>query len=217
MNSAEEWAKQLACPEGVVGEQVALEMNRSNLTMIQTAISAIPKDNTENILEIGPGNGAHLPYFFSVLPQANYIGIERSSQMLACCNALNREKLNAYSADFVLSEDKHLPFPNERFHAIFTVNTLYFWSDPVAYLEECYRVLKKGACLLIAFGDKSYMEKLPFTPFGFTLYDTMDLQACMAKSSFKHCKFSTHSEHLLHRDGKSYVRTYHIATAIKTV
>lgn len=215
--SPEIWARQLSCPEGEEGEQVALEMNRSNINMIHTTLQNLPCHSDMDILEIGPGNGAHLTYLFSLFPHVHYTGLERSHSMLQACKRICAANLTSYNTRFVLSESDTLPFENESFDALFSVNTLYFWKEPLTYLTDCFRVLKKGGTLHISFGDKGYMEQLPFTPFGFQLYYPADVLRLFEQSPFKHCTFSTHDETITHRGGKKYQRKFHIATAQKNV
>jgi SAM-dependent methyltransferase len=63
-----------------------------------------------------------------------------------------------------LYEGKKLPFEDETFDKIFTVNTVYFWENPVEFLNEIYRVLKDDGTFVLTFGQRDFMEKLPLQP-----------------------------------------------------
>ncbi|WP_192348554.1 methyltransferase domain-containing protein [Algoriphagus sp. Y33] len=58
---------------------------------------------------------------------------------------------------------------SEAFDKVFTVNAIYFWSDPVVLAREIYRVLKPDGRLVVAFAGRDFMKKLPFTDFVFLL------------------------------------------------
>ena len=42
-----------------------------------------------------------------------------------------------------------------------TVNTIYFWSNPVKLIGEIERTLKLNGICVLTFGDKDFMQKLP--------------------------------------------------------
>jgi ubiquinone/menaquinone biosynthesis C-methylase UbiE len=88
-----------------------------------------------NVLEIGMGTGANLPFYNGV----NFVtGIDLRPQILA--GAFTRENTPPFGVS--CANAHHLPFSNGRFDNI--VSTLVFCSipDPLAALAEIKRVLK---------------------------------------------------------------------------
>jgi len=51
-----------------------------------------------------------------------------------------------------------LPWRDERFDKLYTVNTVYFWPDPEACLREAMRVLKPGGSLAVGFRGKEVIK-----------------------------------------------------------
>jgi len=47
------------------------------------------------------------------------------------------------------------PFPPASFDRVFSVHTVYFWTDPAGDLREIRRVLKSGGKLVLAFRSKA--------------------------------------------------------------
>ena len=58
----------------------------SNRNMIERSIDCLPLSGVKQLLEIGFGNGAHLPYLFAKASHLHYTGIERSEAMIAEAN-----------------------------------------------------------------------------------------------------------------------------------
>lgn len=55
------------------------------------------------------------------------------------------------------------PYPDERFNKVFTVNTIYFWNNPIEDLKEIRRVLKTdGQILLLEIHEKSGVSNSGF-------------------------------------------------------
>ena len=80
-------------------------------------------------------------------------------------------------------DGQNIPFGEQSFDKIFTVNTLYFWKEPNTFLEEIYRVLRNNGTFVLTFGHKDFMSNLPFTQYGFQLYHTEDVEKlCCQKS-----------------------------------
>jgi SAM-dependent methyltransferase len=72
----------------------------------------------------------------------------------------------------------------KTFDKIFTINTLYFWESPDAYLNELHRILKPGGKLLITYAEEESMDKLPFTSYGFTKYSPDKFEKLIKNSKF---------------------------------
>ena len=67
-----------------------------------------------------------------------------------------------------------LPFPPDFFDFAYTVNTVYFWEDPLKGYLEIYRVLKPGAVFANAFYTKAWLDRLPITRQGIMKYTAAD-------------------------------------------
>lgn len=74
--------RQLCCPEGALAQEVADYIFVSNEYMIRQTIDRLGLTSGERILEVGFGNGGHLPYLFAQGDNLHYTGIERSEEML---------------------------------------------------------------------------------------------------------------------------------------
>jgi ubiquinone/menaquinone biosynthesis C-methylase UbiE len=207
-------AQNLANPQGKKGIEIGEMMNDTNIEMTLESIQTLLIEDDEYILEIGHGNADHVKSILNKAENVKYTGIDISETMHHEAIKLNKDFEN--QAEFVLYEGTELPFEDKTFDKIFTVNTVYFWQKPTDFLNEIYRVLKDNGTFVLTFGQRDFMEKLPFTQFGFTLYNTDEMEETVSKSYFKRMKISERQEEVKSKTGEeTLTRNYTILTIKK--
>ena len=207
-------AQHLANPQGKKGLEIGEMMHATNIGMTLESIKTLLIEDDEHILEIGHGNAGHVRSILNKAENLHYTGIDISETMHHEAKRLN-DKFRS-QADFVLYEGTKLPFRDKTFDKIFTVNTVYFWQQPIEYLNEIYRVLKDNGTFVLTFGQRDFMEKLPFTQFDFTLYNSDEMEETVSKSHFKRMKISEKEEEVKSKTGKDTItRNYTVLTIKK--
>lgn len=207
-------AQNLANPQGKKGIEIGEMMNATNIGMTMESIQTLLIEDNESILEIGHGNADHVKSILNKAANIQYTGIDISETMHQ--EAIRRNAAFEDQADFVLYEGEKLPFEDKTFDKIFTVNTVYFWEHPVEYLNEIYRVLKDKGTFVLTFGQRNFMEKLPFTQFNFKLYSNSEMEEMISKSNFKRMKISEREEQIKSKTSqKTITRNYTILTIKK--
>lgn len=207
-------AQNLAHPEGEKGIEIGEMMNATNIGMTLESIKAMLIEDNEHILEIGHANAGHVKSILNRAQNIRYTGIDISGTMHNEAKRMN--ELFRDQTDFVLYDGEKLPFEDKTFDKIFTVNTVYFWKQPVDYLNEIYRVLKKTGTFVLTFGQRDFMEKLPFTKFDFTLYNTDEMEETVSKSYFNRMTVSEREEEVKSKTGEETItRNYTILTIKK--
>src|SRR5690349_17554031 len=126
-------------------------MNKSNIPMIRKTMEHASVKDNEYLLELGHGNGNHLAELFGLAGNVYYDGLDISELMKRESEKYCLEHKLDKNAKFHLYDGVHIPFPENRFDKIFTLNTIYFWQDPEVLLNELHRVLKPAGTLSIAF------------------------------------------------------------------
>ena len=177
-------AGQLGRPEGADGIVTAERMAHTNNNMTKSAIDALGIAKGDFVLEIGPGNGTHVKDLMTMASDIHYYGVDISGTMVAEANRINEAEVNTGHVSFSLTAADKLNFDNEFFDKIFTVNTLYFWADPLAYAAVIKRVLKPEGLFCLAIGTKEFMKKLPFTKYRFKLYNASDVERLFSAAGF---------------------------------
>ncbi|MGJ1196431.1 class I SAM-dependent methyltransferase [Sphingobacterium spiritivorum] len=206
-----EIAHQLANPNGEFGLVIADNMNENNIGMTLETIKNIGLNDNDQLLELGHGNCGHLQLILQQARSIHYSGLEISSTMHQQASADHRAEVAQRQATFRLYDGLHIPFQDEQFDKIMSVNTLYFWEDIPALLAEIRRVLKPDGCVAITFADRAFMETLPFTKFGFNLFDLDKFKTAIAESSFIMKSALKRAEYVNSKMGDPVLREYWIA------
>ena len=175
-----ELANQLRKPSGIKGQEVATSMYQTNLSMIGHAINKLNLSDNQRVLEIGFGSGKHIPEIFDYATNLQYFGLEISELMLQEAKKYLKNRGRASQADLLLYDGQKIPSQIRDLDRIFTVNTIYFWEKPIEFIVKLYDLLRVGGKLSVTFGLKKYMEKLPFTQYGFVLYSEEDFEQLAA-------------------------------------
>src|SRR5690606_24770340 len=168
-------AQQLRKPEGEDGLKVGKTMNLGNLQMNMQSIKELNTTTNEHILEIGMGNGFFVKDIIGSDQSIKYTGCDYSPVMIDEASNINKEFIKRGQAKFHLANAEELPFKNEVFDKILTVNTLYFWDDITRVFNEIKRVLKPKGELVITIRPKDEMANYPVTKYGFKTFNKPDL------------------------------------------
>ncbi len=203
-----ELAAQLRQPHGTEGIAVANMMNESNIGMTRHSIDRLNILDRDHILELGHGNCDHLSYLLKQQENLSYSGLELSELMNNEAQGKNKAFLSSKKVSFYLYDGVTIPFPDNLFEKIFTVNTIYFWTKPELLLAELYRVIKRNGILNITFAQKSFMQGLPFTQFDFELYDDEKIIRLIDKTSFKIVNSDTQTETVKTKTGEFIERDF---------
>jgi len=206
-------AQNLANPQGEKGIEIGEMMNATNIGMTIESINTLLIEDDEHILEIGHGNAGHLKSVLNKAKNVKYTGIDISETMHHEAKKLNKEFES--QSDFVLYEGRKLPFEDKIFDKIFTINTVYFWENPIGFLNEIYRVLKNNGTFVLTFGQRDFMEKLPFTQYNFKLYNNDEMEELISKSHFKRMKISEKEEEIKSKTGDELIKRNYTVLTIK--
>lgn len=211
----EQLASQLSCPKDNIGIEVANNMHENNIRMTRSAIDALQIIDGDLILELGHGSCKHLAEVLDKAKHTSYYGLEISELMQQQASEFNSSATNANRASFHLYDGQKIPFVDNTFHKILTVNTIYFWENPEDFIKEIYRVLKPGGLFAISFADRDFMESLPFTAYGFDLYSKEMVYNLAEVAGFKIKDISSFTEKIKSKAGDEVERLFYVAVAQK--
>ena len=147
---------------------------------------AFKKD--DRVLEIGFGNGAFIKEVVDLTEPGNYTGIDISNTMLKTAKSRNKLLINNGKVKLVKAHAGKLPFADQSFEKVFTVNTIYFWEKPQQVMQEIKRVLRPGGVFVVALGTKEAMEKNGYFKERFTLYENADVEKLFIDAGFTDLK-----------------------------
>eukprot|EP01012_Entosiphon_sulcatum_P032752 TRINITY_DN41605_c0_g1_i1.p1 TRINITY_DN41605_c0_g1~~TRINITY_DN41605_c0_g1_i1.p1 ORF type:complete len:222 (-),score=35.17 TRINITY_DN41605_c0_g1_i1:665-1330(-) len=206
-------ARQLSCPEGEHGIKTGEMMHASNIGMTSSAIDALNLQDNDSVLEIGHGNGGHIAQLLSKAENLRYYGADISETIIAEADKINQDFIERGIVHLNLTGGNNLPFENNQFDKVFTVNTIYFWPNPGEYLKEIRRTLKPNGAFALCFADKTFMQNLPFTPYGFTLYEVEKVKELLEDAGFTIKNIFKKLEQVQSKTGEQLEREYYVVVA----
>jgi ubiquinone/menaquinone biosynthesis C-methylase UbiE len=156
-------------PEGVGGNITTFIMNVINRRQYRVTDENLALNDGEKILDVGFGNGAIVKKLLKK-HKCEFYGIDISEDMVKIASKRNP------SAKFSKGDVAKIDYPNDFFDKIYTINTVYFWSDLSVGLSEIFRVLKSGGMFVNTIKSKEMLNKLPVTRNGFEKYTTDELK-----------------------------------------
>lgn len=208
--------QQLRCPSGELGVKFGHEMHASNLGMTLRTIARLDIQDGERVLELGHGNCGHLAEITAIAPHVRYVGLETSTLMKQQAIKLNKSLIANHDIAFQHYDGVQIPYPDNSFDKIFSVNTLYFWSPAQALRDEIARVLKPNGLALLTYAQKQFMKTLPFVGETFQLYDSSDVAQLVKHSPLQVIEFINENDRAKSKSGQMVGRQYSVAVLQKT-
>lgn len=178
-----EVAAQLRRPQGDFGHKVAAEMSKSNRVLSFLVYDMLRLQPGEAFMEAGMGNGAFFPEIAGRLGSGSLSGLDYSPEMVASAKK-QLSSQNVVRVDIREGDIENMPFDDQAFDKICTINTAYFWSDTQKALAEFHRVLRPNGLFAIGFRTPDSLRSLPFIRHGFTLYTIPELTALVTANGF---------------------------------
>lgn len=202
-------AAQLGHPSGEEGIEMGKSMQENNIGMVVNAIENLAIRDNDFILELGHATGSHVKQILEKAVNVRYMGLEVSEEMKNMATEINRSYLPFGLASFELYDGNKILCADQTFDHIISVNTIYFWQNPIALLKELCRVLKDGGTCVLTFADKSFMERLPFTKYNFTLYDIDTFNDLVLETDFELVQVKMKREKVFSKTGDEVIRKFY--------
>ena len=165
---------QFGNPRGLIGKICCIGMNIINKPMYKNTVAQMNFDKGDKILDIGYGNGFLLHEIYKKNPVDLY-GIDISEDMRNTATKRNSRVKKNGQLFLEIGDCCDLPYEDEMFSAVSSINTIYFWSDTVKGLSEIQRVLKKGKSFYNLIYTKEWFGDSSFTEKGFRKFEADEL------------------------------------------
>ena len=146
-----------------------------NEAYIEKALSGIPGDFAGKLLEVPVGTGVLTVPVYKTLPNADITCLDYSESMMASAKS-KADRFGISNISFQQGDVGKLPFPDESFDIVLSMNGFHAFPDKEAAYRETFRLLKKGGifcgCFYISgenrktdwFINNLYVRKGFFTP-----------------------------------------------------
>ena len=103
--------------------------------------------HNDKYLEIGFGSGLFIKKYVSHV--SRIAGLDYSEDMVELASNINKNLIKSGKAEFKHGDLTSLPWHDNEFSVVVTIETFFFWPEPAASLKEIFRVLIPGGRLVI--------------------------------------------------------------------
>ena len=114
-----------------------------NLAYLEKALSGIPEGFSGKLLEVPVGTGVLTMPVYRELPDADITCLDYSPDMMKTAEK-RAETLGIRNISFRQGDVGALPFADESFDIVLSLNGFHAFPDKEAAYRETFRVLKKG-------------------------------------------------------------------------
>ena len=114
-----------------------------NLRYLEQAFSGVPEDFQGTLLEVPVGTGVLTVPVYRYLPEAEITCLDYSADMMAAAMK-KAEKAEIRNIRFLQGDVGALPFADESFDIVLSLNGFHAFPDKDAAYRETFRVLKSG-------------------------------------------------------------------------
>ena len=124
--------------------RVVWNMNgEKNAAYLEKALSGIPEGFSGKLLEVPVGTGVLTMPVYQALPGADITCLDYSPDMMAAAQE-KAKRLGIANVAFTQGDVGALPFADESFDIVLSLNGFHAFPDKEAAYRETFRVLKKG-------------------------------------------------------------------------
>lgn len=114
-----------------------------NTRYLELALSGIPQDFSGTLLEVPVGTGVLTMPVYRTLPEAEVTCLDYSSDMMATARR-RAVAMGLSRIQFRQGDVGALPFPDESYDLVLSLNGFHAFPDKEAAYREIFRVLKPG-------------------------------------------------------------------------
>jgi ubiquinone/menaquinone biosynthesis C-methylase UbiE len=137
-------------PTGKIGWFVGQVMALKNKERSQWVLSLLKVQPDDQILEIGFGPGTDIQRISQKISRGFVAGIDYAEIMVCQASKRNASAIRAGKVKLQCATASKLPYDDQSFDKVFSINVAQFWDQPLQVLAEVQRVLKPGGLVAIA-------------------------------------------------------------------
>ena len=150
-------------------------MNYQNHSLYKETIQLLLLSDSDNVLDIGCGNG----YVLNLLAcQYNcaFAGIDTSPSIIQAASDRNRIFVENGRMELICQDVSSMSFTDGSFSKAYSINTVYFWNDLNSTMLEIWRVLKPNGVFINTLYSNETLAKFTHTQFGYKRYTREQLE-----------------------------------------
>lgn len=202
------FAEQARRPDGLFGRMVmSIVFDQGNAFLNDFVNELMSVQIDDCIIEIGFGTGKLIYRMAQQIDKGTIEGVDFSKVMVSIARKRNKKNTTNGKVKILEGNFDELPFEKESFTKACSINTLYFWPEPVHTARKIAEILKPDGKLILAFEDIEQLKQRKLNQEVFHLYSTGEVQDLLINAGF-----SKNVNIVSRKKGKSI---FHCVVAIK--
>jgi len=121
-------------------------MEQDHLPITLPVLRKMGLKPTDNVLDVGCGSGWLSRRIAGMVPEGRVVGMDISDEMIRIAR---RTSVQHDHLLFVTGEVAEIPWEPNFFTHVVSIESSYYWPDPVAGAKEIFRVLRPGGSVWI--------------------------------------------------------------------
>jgi ubiquinone/menaquinone biosynthesis C-methylase UbiE len=117
------------------------EMEKDHRRIAEQTLERMRIAPTDNILDAGCGAGWLARILSALVPEGRVVGMDVADEMV---RRARRNCADCENAVFLAGGVEDIPWQEEFFQKVISVESAYYWPDPARGLREIHRVLHAG-------------------------------------------------------------------------
>ena len=134
-------------------------MEHEHWPIVKPALGLMQIGETDNILDVGCGAGWLSRILAKRVPRGRVVGMDISDEMIHHARQASAQQANLA---FVVGSVDRIPWEQNFFDRIITVESSYYWPDPAKGVRELHRVAAEGGSawtLINYYRDNPYCQQ----------------------------------------------------------
>jgi len=116
-------------------------MEREHLPIVLPMLERMQLEPAENVLDVGCGNGWLCRLIAGRVPEGRVVGMDVSDEMVG---RARQASVGLGHVMFVVGGVDEIPWEDNFFTRVISVESAYYWPDPARGSREIFRVLRPG-------------------------------------------------------------------------
>jgi tocopherol O-methyltransferase len=147
---------------GVDGQEQQKNRRQAQIDLIEEVLNWSGVQTAENILDVGCGIGGSSLYLAGKF-NAQATGITLSPVQAARAKERAQDAGLSGRTQFQVADAQAMPFPDDSFDLVWSLESGEHMPDKTKFLQECYRVLKPGGRLILVTWCHRPTQNAPLT------------------------------------------------------
>jgi ubiquinone/menaquinone biosynthesis C-methylase UbiE len=202
------FSEQARKPDGLFGRMVMSVIFDQGNTFLNDFVNELMSVQVDDrIIEIGFGTGKLIYRMAQQIENGLIEGVDFSRVMVSIARKRNKKNITNKKVKIIEGNFDEMPYKKESFTKACSINTLYFWPEPVQTAKKIVKILEPYGKLILAFEDIKQLQQRKLNQEVFHFYSKDEVEDLLIKAGF------SKNVSIVSRKKGKYI--FHCAVAIK--